>query len=300
MSNSPLVAYTKISPNKDVNKKYDVSRITPHCIVGQVTAESLGNWFAQTTTRASSNYGIDKNGRVGMYVEEKDRSWCSSSSDNDNRAITIECASDMTAPYAMTNIVYEKLIELCTDICKRYNKTKLLWIADKDRALSYKLAPDEMLITVHRWFAATECPGDWLYERLGDLAAKVTNRLNPVIEEEEGAVGMVKSNVTYCIKVGTYSDLNEVKDVAGKLQAAGFDPIITAKETIAFESVKNEEPKPEPVIKKTNAEIAKEIYYGKCSDDRWDSWGFGATRTERLKLAGYDPAEVQKEVNKLF
>lgn len=186
MSNSPLVVYAKISPNKTVNRNKAIDRISPHCVVGQCTAERLGEIFAPTSRQASSNYGIDKDGRVGMYVEEKDRSWCTSSGANDHRAVTIECASDSTHPYAMKDIVYETLIKLCVDICKRNGKSKLLWIADKDRALSYTLASDEMLLTVHRWFANKSCPGDWLYERLGDLASKVTTQLNATAPEEEG------------------------------------------------------------------------------------------------------------------
>ena len=98
-----------------------------------------------------------------MYVEEKNRSWCSSSASNDQRAVTIECASDSKAPYAFKDVVYNKLIELCTDICKRNGKTRLLWLGDKDKTLGYTPAPDEMVLTVHRWFANKSCPGDWMY-----------------------------------------------------------------------------------------------------------------------------------------
>ena len=110
-------------------------------------------------------------------MEEKNRSWCSSSRENDQRAITIECASDTTHPYAMKDKVYTTLINLCIDICKRYGKKKLLWFANKDKSLKYKPASDEMLLTVHRWFANKACPGDWLYSKLGDVATKVTAAL---------------------------------------------------------------------------------------------------------------------------
>lgn len=176
-TNSSLVAYKKLSPNHSGQRTHAIDRISPHCVVGQCTAEGLGDWFAKSSTRASSNYGIDKDGRVGMYVEEKNRSWCTSSNANDQRAITIECASDTTSPYAMRDAVYQTLIKLCVDICKRYGKKKLLWFADKNKSLNYSPASDEMVITVHRWFANKSCPGDWLYSRLGDLAAKVTAQL---------------------------------------------------------------------------------------------------------------------------
>lgn len=173
-TNSPLVVHTKLSPNHSGQRTHSIDRISPHCVVGQCTAESLGSLFADPDRQASSNYGIDRDGRVGMYVEEKNRSWCTSSRENDQRAITIECASDTTAPYAMKDVVYDTLIMLCADICKRNGKTKLLWFGDKDKSLAYAPADNEMLITVHRWFANKSCPGDWLYSRLDDLAAKVT------------------------------------------------------------------------------------------------------------------------------
>lgn len=185
-TNSSLVAYTKLSPNHSGQRTHAIDRISPHCVVGQCTAEGLGDWFAASSTQASSNYGIDKNGRVGLYVEEKNRSWCTSSSANDQRAITIECASGISEPYEMNEKVYARLIELCTDICRRNGKTKLLWIDNKDKALNYTPAPDEMLITVHRWFANKSCPGNWLYARLSDVAVKVTAALAPADVPKSG------------------------------------------------------------------------------------------------------------------
>lgn len=177
-TNSPLAVFTLLSPNHSGQRTMKIDRITPHCVVGQCSAEGLGDWFYRPSTQASSNYGIDKDGRVGLYVEEKNRSWCTSSNENDQRAVTIECASDTSEPYWMNEKVYAKLIDLCVDICQRNGKKKLLWFGDKDKALNYETKDDEMLITVHRWFANKSCPGNWLYARLGDLAAKVTARLS--------------------------------------------------------------------------------------------------------------------------
>ena len=177
MSNSPLVSYTKLSPNNSGTRTHTIDRITPHCIVGQMSVESAGEWFSHSSTQASCNYVIGADGRVGLIVPESQRSWCSSSRENDQRAVTIECASDRTDPYAFKTAVYEKLIELCTDICKRNGKTKLLWFGDKAKTLAYSPKPDEMVLTVHRWFANKACPGDWLYSRLGEVARKVTASL---------------------------------------------------------------------------------------------------------------------------
>ena len=177
MSNSPLVVHTNLSPNNSGRRTRAIDRITPHCVVGQVTAESLGGWFARSSTAASSNYGVDKDGRVGMYVEEKNRSWCSSSNANDQRAVTIEVASGSKEPYEITAKAYESLIALMADICKRNGKTKLLWFADKEKTLAYQPAANEMVITVHRWFASKSCPGTYIYSRLGEITAAVNKLL---------------------------------------------------------------------------------------------------------------------------
>lgn len=182
-TNSPLVSYTKLSPNHSGQRTHSIDRITPHCVVGQCSVETLGNIFLPTSKQASCNYGIGVDGRVGMYVEEKNRSWCSSSNANDQRAITIECASDNTHPYAFKDVVYQKLITLCVDICKRNGKNKLLWFGDKDKTLNYTPASNEMVLTVHRWFANKSCPGDWMYARMGDLANKVTAQLGGTAAE---------------------------------------------------------------------------------------------------------------------
>ena len=189
-TNSKMVVYTKLSPNHSGQRTHSIDRISPHCVVGQVTAESLGNNFSKSSYRASSNYGIDRDGRVGMYVEEKNRSWCTSSKANDQRAVTIECASDTYSPYRMNDAVYQTLIRLCVDICRRNGKKKLLWFGDKNKTLSYSPKSDEMVLTVHRWFANKSCPGDWLYSRLGDLAKKVTEELGGEEDETEKDKGL--------------------------------------------------------------------------------------------------------------
>lgn len=178
MSNSSLVNYTKLSPNHSGKRTHTIDRITPHCVVGQVSVERLGSIFAPASRKASCNYGIGSDGRVGLYCDEANRSWCSSSNANDQRAVTIECASDTTHPYAFKEVVYNKLIDLCADICKRNGKNTLIWINDKNKALNYTPKSNEMLITVHRWFANKACPGDWLMNRMSDLVTKVNAKLS--------------------------------------------------------------------------------------------------------------------------
>lgn len=190
MSNSKLVSYTAISPNRTSPRNHAIDTITIHCVVGQLTVEALGNIFASSSTQASSNYGIGLDGKIGMYVEEKDRSWCSSSRSNDNRAITIEVASDTSHPYAVNEKAYNALIELLVDICKRNKIKKLLWKADKNLIGQV----DKQNMTVHRWFADKACPGDYLYYRHGAIANAVNAKLGvagsnttPVITESSTA-----------------------------------------------------------------------------------------------------------------
>lgn len=177
MSNSKLVNVTKLSPCHSGLRTHTIDRITPHCVVGQLSAESICNCFTSPSREASCNYGIGTDGRVALVVEEKNRSWCSSSNANDQRAVTIECASGLEEPYTMNRKVYKSLVKLCVDICKRNNKTKLLWFNDKAKALNYNPKSNEMVLTVHRWFDYKSCPGNWLYSRLGKLAKTVTKKL---------------------------------------------------------------------------------------------------------------------------
>lgn len=206
-TNSSMVVYTKLSPNHSGQRTHGIDRITPHCVVGQCSVETLGSIFEPTSRQASSNYGIGADGRVGMYVEEKNRSWCSSSNANDQRAVTIECASDTTEPYAFRDVVYQTLIKLCVDICKRSGKKKLLWLGDKDTTLAYTPKADEMVLTVHRWFANKSCPGNWMYARMGDLASKVTAELGGAAQEPAKVTG------TQATALGGLSEADVIKKV---------------------------------------------------------------------------------------
>ena len=218
MSNSPLVAYTKISPNRTSPRNHIIDTITIHCVVGQLSAKGIGNIFADPARKASSNYGIGTDGEIGLYVDEADRSWCSSNRYNDNRAITIECASDMTHPYAINDKVYKSLINLLVDICQRNNIKELKWKGDKSLIGDV----EKQNMTIHRWFAAKACPGDYIYNRLGQIAAEVNARLNKPVEA-------TKEQVLYCVQVGAYSKKGNAEKRLKELKAAGFDGFITTK-----------------------------------------------------------------------
>lgn len=207
-SNSKLTNYKIISPNKNIGRTHSIDTVTVHCVVGQTSADSLGYFFQDPSLEASSNYGIGYDGKIGLYVEEKDRSWCTSSSSNDNRAVTIEVASDTFDPYKVTTAAYNSLIRLLADICKRNNIKKLLWKADP----SLIGQPSKQNMTAHRWFANKSCPGDYLYNRMGQIANEVNALLGsgstePVPEPvQEDGIDTVQSWINRTYKYGIEVD----------------------------------------------------------------------------------------------
>lgn len=197
MSNSPLVDYTRISPNKNSPRNHKIDTITIHCVVGQCTVETLGNIFAPTSRQASSNYGVGTDGKIGMYVEEKDRSWCSSNAANDNRAVTIEVASDTKHPYAVNDRAFAALLDLVTDICKRNGIKKLVWSTKKADRVNHKNGCN---MTVHRDYANKSCPGDYLYNRHREIAAEVNRRLG--VADTAPDAGAAQGVTVYTVKKG--------------------------------------------------------------------------------------------------
>ena len=185
MSNSPLVTYTKLSPNHSGRRNHVIDTVSIHCMAGNASVETCGALFADPSRKASSNYGIGSDGRIALYVEEANRSWCTSNAANDHRAITIEVANNGGAPdWPVSDKAYAALLDLLTDICRRNRIKKLLWRGDK----SLIGQVDKQNMTVHRWFAAKACPGDYLYNRHGEIAAEVNRRL----EGEEKPMDIAK------------------------------------------------------------------------------------------------------------
>ena len=214
-TNSKLVNYTRISPNRSVNRNHKIDTVSIHCVVGQCSVETLGSIFASTSKEASSNYGIGYDGRIGMYVEEKDRSWCTSSSSNDNRAITIEVASDTYHPYRVKDVAYKSLIKLLVDICKRNGIKKLVWSTNKSERMNHRNGCN---MTVHRDYANKSCPGDYLYNLHGQIAKEVNAQLG------SGTSSTAKKTLYRVRKTwkdiksqkGAFNDLSNAKKCADK------------------------------------------------------------------------------------
>lgn len=173
MSNSSLICYTKLSPNctKMTGKKN--KKITIHHMAGNLSIETCANVFSGTR-KASSNYGIGSDGRIGLYVNECDAAWTSSSSANDRQAITIEVANNSGDPnWTVSDKAYASLLNLCEDICRRNDIEAINFTGDKSGNL-----------TMHKWFAATGCPGPYLEPRFKNIAAEINRRLKGNIVDE--------------------------------------------------------------------------------------------------------------------
>ena len=213
-TNSSLTTVKVLSPNHSGQRNHEIDTITIHCVVGQLTAKRIGEVFQSESKKASSNYGVGYDGSIGLYVEERNRSWCSSSASNDNRSVTIEVASDKSEPYAITDKAYNALINLITDICKRNGIKELKWQSDK----SLIGQVDKQNMTVHRWFANKSCPGTYLYERHSQIAKEVNERLREVKR--------------YRIQIGSFSNKDNAEKMLTKAKSAGFKDAFIKEESV--------------------------------------------------------------------
>ena len=208
MSNSSLVTYTKISPNRTSPRNHKIDTITIHCTAGNSTAKGILNLAhfvnPDGASVASCNYAIGYDGSIGLCVEEKDRSWCTSNRENDNRAVTIEVSSSNKHPYTVSDAAYKALINLLVDICQRNGIPQLKWKGDK----SLIGHPEQQNMTVHRWFANKACPGEYLYSRHAQIAGEVNARLGKTDIPESTTTPSDNSTVEASLKVG---DLVSIK-----------------------------------------------------------------------------------------
>lgn len=208
MSNSSLVSFICRSPHHSGKRTHSIDTITVHCMAGNLTVESCGALFARPSREASSNYGIGSDGRVGLYVDEENRSWCTSSRANDQRAVTIEVANNgYGEPWPVSDKAYEALLELVTDICKRNGIQRLVWSDSKNDRVNHLNGCN---LTVHRDYAAKSCPGNYLYEQQSKIAEEVNKRLSspaqtePEVEGKTAIMGEAKATAyqmaQFCLK----------------------------------------------------------------------------------------------------
>ena len=192
---SKLTDITSLSPNNSGQRVYDVTRITPHVVVGEFDAKTVASWFI-----------IGKSGEILCNVEEQNRAWSSGSFDNDNRAITIECSSDANNHNALNPNVFKSLENLIVDICQRYGKTRVVY----KNTPNYNPTIDEMLITKHAFFQNVLCWDKWLDEHINELVNNVNNRLKEDV------------NILYKVQVGAFSIKENAERLRDKLHSQGY------------------------------------------------------------------------------
>lgn len=305
MSYSSLVEYVKISPNKTSPRDHAIDTITIHCMAGNLSIETCANVFAPSSRQASSNYGVGSDGRVGCYVDENDRSWCSSNKANDMRAITIEVANDGGADtgWHVSGVAMSSLIKLVADVCKRNNINKLVWSDNKDDRINHRNGCN---MTVHRDFKNKDCPGAYLMSQMPYIASEVNKLLGA--SGGSSVSGVVPSNpapvksldeVAREVINGKWGNGSERKE---RLEASGYVySVVQAKvnELLGSSSKPAPAPAPKPAPQpapaprpsKSITEVAKAVMRG--------DYGNGEDRKNRLQSEGYNYSEVQAEVNRL-
>ena len=212
MSNSPLVTYTCLSPNCNKPRNHKIDTITIHHMAGNLSVQTCGSLFAKPSRKASSNYGVNHK-EVGLYVDEANRSWCSSNGTNDNRAITIETANDSGAPdWHIADDTMDTLIKLVTDICKRNCIEKLIWSDNKNDRINHVNGCN---MTIHSDFAATACPGPYLKSKMAYIAQKVNEGLFNLNNEGD-------DHIRYNVQIGSYKLKANAEAQLQKAKNAGF------------------------------------------------------------------------------
>lgn len=304
MSISKLTNYTRISPNKTSPRDHAIDTITIHCMAGNLSIETCANVFAPSSRQASSNYGVDSNGRIGCYVDEADRSWCSSNRANDMRAITIEVANDGGADtgWHVSGVAMSSLIKLVADVCKRNNISKLVWSDNKDDRINHRNGCN---MTVHRDFKNKDCPGAYLMSQMPYIADEVNKLLGvsgvvpqPSVPQPSNPNKTLDEVAREVIK-GVWGNGSERKE---RLEAAGYVyPVVQAKVNELLGSSSKPapaptpapapQPAPAPKPSKSITEVAQAVIRG--------DYGNGSDRKSRLESEGYNYSEVQAEVNRL-
>lgn len=296
MSYSSLVEYVKISPNKTSPRNHAIDTITIHCMAGNLSIETCANVFAPTERQASSNYGVGSDGRIGCYVDEDDRSWCSSNRTNDMRAITIEVANDGgdDTGWHVSGVAMSSLIKLVADVCKRNDIPKLIWSDSKDDRINHRNGCN---MTVHRDFSATACPGDYLMSQMPYIADEVNKLLGSSVSgvvSSDPAPNKTLDEIANEVIRGDWGNGSERRE---RLEAAGY--VYSAVQERVNElcgspnsnNTNEPEHEQEPTPSYSIDEVAKAVIRG--------DYGNGSERKEKLEADGYNYSEVQSRVNEL-
>ena len=276
MSNSSLVNMTMLSPNHSGHRNQPITKIAIHHTAGAISAATIGQIFRPTSRQASCNYGIGNDNKIVLCVDEANRSWCTSSSWCDNRAVTIEVANSANGGnWPVSDRTLATLIDLVTDICRRNGIRNCTYTGGKDGVLQK-----------HEWYANTNCPGPYLGSKFSYIASEVNKRLSGNSSSSGGA----STSSLYRVRK-SWSD--------SKSQKGAFRDFDNAKKCAnanvgykVFDANGNEVYPNKSTSSKSIDTIAREVISG--------NWGNGSDRANRLRAAGYDYDAVQSRVNEIL
>ena len=278
MGNSNLVS-VKVpahSNNYTVGRSgRNIEMIAIHHMAGILTAEQCGKIFQNASRKASSHYGIGKDGKIALYVDEANTAYTNSNWDSNCKSVTIETSNcKLGGDYPVSDVVLNKLIELVADIAKRNNLGKL--VKGKN-------------VVWHRMYVATTCPGDYLLSKM-DYIIEKANEINGKVDNntntETTAPRKTNEEIANEVINGKWGNGADRKN---KLTAAGYD--YNAIQDIVNQKLTGSNSSSKPSLKSVE-EIANEVINGK--------WGNGADRKNKLTAAGYNYNEVQEKVNQLL
>ena len=301
-SNSPLATKKNLFTTNYNPRNQKITRITVHHMAGNLTIDGCKS--ALVSRGGSVNYAIQSDGTIGLLLEEKNRAWTSNSPDNDYAAVTIEVANAPGAgepDWKVTDAALQSTIKLCADICKRNGIKKLTFTGQLSGSN----------LTMHKWFYATGCPGQYLGGKFPYIVQEVNKILNGGSSSASTAstgTPTTPTTNTETVKITNKNGVNVQSapnggNVTGKANY-GITYTIVEKKTVGdnvwgklksgagWICLTGNTDKYPAKPTKSNAEVAKEVVAGK--------WGNGADRKNRLEAAGYDYNAVQKEVNKLL
>lgn len=188
-----------------------ISKVTIHHMAGNMGAAECARFHRDGNREASANYYIGSDGTICAGVSEDRRAWTSASPWNDHRAITIEVANNSFDPnWTVSDKAYLALINLCIDICKRYN---IVPAYDGTKNATF---------TEHRMFAATLCPGPYLHNKMRDIVDRVKRGLNSGSSDKPA-----QSKILYKVQVGAFTKKANADAFQKDVKSKGFDSFVT-------------------------------------------------------------------------
>lgn len=276
MSNSSLVSIVNYSPNHSGRRNQPITKIAIHHTAGAVSAATIGQIFKPTSRQASCNYGIGNDNKIVLCVDESNRSWCTSSSWCDNRAITIEVANSSNGGnWPVSDRVLATLIDLVTDICRRNGIKNCTYTGGKDGVLQK-----------HEWYANTNCPGPYLGSKFTYIASEVNKRLHggstsPSVTQSSSLYRVRKSWSDAKSQKGAFRNFENAKKCANA--NSGYS-VYDANGRSVYPVTSSQS--------KSIDTLAREVIAG--------NWGNGQDRVNRLTSAGYNYYAVQDRVNEIL